>query len=171
EGESLSYGELAAGAASLPVPADIQLRPQEDWKLLGRSLPRTDMLAKVTGAPIFGVDVTLPDMVFATVRMNPHLGGKMHSMDASAAEAMPGVIKVVPLESYLGSGYAVIARSTWHAFRAADAVVPQWAAASYPDSQDEIWSQLEQAVAAPGGSEMRDDGNVDTEFADAPQEH
>ncbi len=170
-GESLSYGDLAAEAAALPVPQDVQLRPQADWKLLGKSLPRTDMLAKVTGAPIFGVDVTLPDMVFATVRMNPHLGGKMHSMDASAAEAMPGVIKVVPLESYLGSGYAVIARSTWHAFRAADAVVPQWAAASYPDSQDEIWSQLEQAVAAPGGSEMRDDGNVDTEFADAPQEH
>ena len=169
-GESLSYGELAEDAALLPVPANIQLRPQADWKLLGKSLPRTDMRAKVTGAPIFGVDVTLPDMVFATVRMNPRLGGKMHSMDASAAEAMPGVIKVIPLESYLGSGYAVIARSTWHAFSAADAVVPRWAAAPYPKDQGEIWKQLEEAVSEPGGSVLRKDGNVEADFADAPQE-
>src|SRR5690606_16915125 len=151
----LSYGELAAEAAALPVPQDVQLRPQADWKLLGKSLPRTDMLAKVTGAPIFGVDVTLPDMVFATVRMNPHLGGKMHSMDASAAEAMPWVIKVVPLGSYLGGGNAGIARPTWHASRAADAAGPQWAAATSPASQDETRSQVEQAVVPPGGSDMR----------------
>lgn len=169
-GDSLSYGELATAAAGLPAPADIPLRPQSAWKLLGRSLPRTDMLAKVTGAPIFGVDVTLPDMVFATVRMNPHLGGKMLSMDVSTAEAMPGVIRVMPLESYLGSGYAVIARTTWHAFSGADAVVPQWADASYPKDQEEIWKQLEDAVSTPGGSVMRDDGDVDVEFADAPQE-
>src|SRR5690606_16956681 len=77
---------------------------------------------------------------------------------------------VVPLETYLGSGFAVIARSTWHAFRAADAVVPEWGEAPYPADQAAIWRTLEDALAAPGGSAMRDDGDVEAAFADAPRE-
>ena len=168
-GESLAYGDVAEAAAARQPAGDVALRPRSDWRLLGKAQPRTDMRAKVTGAPIFGVDVTLPDMVYATVRMNPGLGAAMRSMDAAEAEAMPGVLRVVPLETRFGGGFAVIARSTWHAFQAADAVRAEWAEAAYPAGDEEIWAAFEEAAAGET-SAHRDDGDVDVAFADAPRE-
>lgn len=169
-GRSLSYGELAVAASKLDGVQEVALRPQAEWRLLGKSQPRLDMPAKVTGAPIFGIDVTLPGMVFATVRLNPHRRAPMRSMDTSAAAAMPGVIKIVPVETHIENGFAVIARSTWHAFQAADAVEAEWAEAAYPADDAAMWKLLEETADANAGSAARDDGDVETEFADAPQE-
>ncbi len=169
-GRSLTYGEIAVAAAERRPAADVPLRPRSQWRLLGKPQPRTDMRAKVTGAPIFGVDVTLPDMVFATVRMNPRLGAPMRSMEAAEAARMPGVIKVVPIDTHIGSGFAVIARTTWHAMQAADAVQADWADASYPPDDAGLWTALADAAAAEAGSARRDDGDVERQFADAPQE-
>ncbi len=168
-GQSLTYGDVVMDAAGMQPVSDVELRPKSEWRLLGKSQPRTDMTAKVTGAPIFGVDVALPDMVHATIRMNPRLGAPMISMDASAAESMPGVIKVVPVETHIGLGFAVIADTTWHAFAGADAVEAEWADAAYPADEDALWAALEDAAGQPGSS-MRDDGDVETAFADAPRE-
>lgn len=168
-GRSLTYGELAATAAKLAPPTEIALREQAEWRLLGKPQMRTDMLAKITGQPIFGIDVDLPDMVFGTVRMNPHLGGALVSLDATEAEKMPGVIKVVPIRTHLGNGFGVIAKTTWHAFQAADAVKVEWGAAPYPADSAGMWQVLTDAVAG-SGSVMRNDGNVEVEFADAPRE-
>ncbi|MEP9399082.1 molybdopterin cofactor-binding domain-containing protein [Mesorhizobium sp. KR2-14] len=168
-GRSMTYGALAAAAAKLAPPADIALRKRGEWRLLGKPQMRTDMLAKVTGQPIFGIDVDLPDMVFGTVRMNPRLGGALVSIDASEAEKMPGVIKVVPIRTHLGNGFGVIAKTTWHAFRAADAVKAEWGQAPYPADSAGMWQVLVNAAAG-NGSVMRDDGNVENEFADAPRE-
>lgn len=169
-GRSVSYGDVAPAAAQRDPVSHVALKPRAQWRLLGKPQPRTDMRAKVTGAPIFGVDVSLPDMIFATVCMNPRLGAPMRSMDASQAEAMPGVIKVVPLETHIASGYAVLARSTWHAFRAADAVSAEWAEAAYPADDDGMWNLLAASADDNAGSAQRDDGDVETEFADAPRE-
>ena len=108
-------------------------------------------------------------MVFGTVRMNPHLGGALVSLDASEAEKMPGVIKVVPIKTHLGNGFGVIAKTTWHAFQAADAVKVEWGAAPYPADSAGMWQVLADAAAG-SGSVMRNDGNVENEFADAPRE-
>lgn len=169
-GRSLAYGDVALAAAAMRPVADVPLRSRSEWRLLGKPQPRTDMRAKVTGAPIFGVDVSLPDMVFATVRMNPHLGAPMRAIDAAEAENMPGVIRIVPIETHIGNGYAVIARSTWHALRAANAVRVDWAEAAYPPDEAGMWKLIEQTAAA-AGSAQRDDGDVETEFADAPPEN
>ncbi|MCC0037625.1 MAG: xanthine dehydrogenase family protein molybdopterin-binding subunit [Brucellaceae bacterium] len=169
-GKSLSYGELAAEAAGLDPPGDIALRPSSEWRLLGKPQPRVDMRAKVTGAPVFGVDVALPDMVHATIRMNPRLGGAMTSMDASAAEAMPGVIRVVPIEHRLGNGFAVIAATTWHAFQAAEKVEVEWGKAAYPADDEAMWRVLGEAASDGSPSAQRDDGDVEVEFADAAPE-
>ena len=168
-GKSVSYGEVALAAGQSEPVSNVALRPKSEWRLLGKPQRRTDIKSKVNGAPIFGVDVSLPDMVFATIRMNPHLGAQMRSMDDSAAAAMPGVIKIVPVSTHLGGGFAVIARSTWHAFQAADAVEAQWADAAYPADQAEMWQALETA-AGEAGSASRDDGDVEAAFADAPRE-
>lgn len=169
-GREFSYGELALEAARAGIPSNVELRPRERWRLLGNPQPRNDMVAKATGAPIFGIDVSLPDMLFATVRISPRLGGAMLSMDAGEAEAMPGVVKVVPLQTHLGSGFGVIAHSTWHAFRAADAVVAEWGDAPYPADDAAMWRMLEAAADASTGTANRNDGNVERAFADAPRE-
>lgn len=102
-GKTATYGELASAAAKIS-PSDVTLRDPKDWKILGKDQPRKDMMAKITGAPIFGIDVDLPDMLYATVRMNPYTGGKMKSMDTATAAAMKGVKKIVAIDSPYGHG-------------------------------------------------------------------
>lgn len=153
---SLSYGELVGDAISHKIPDTIVLKEAADWRYLGKSQPRLDMRAKVTGRAGFGIDVRLPEMLFATVRMNPRLGAKMQAVDVSEAEKAAGVVKVINL----GGGYAVIANNTWAAFKAADLVKPEWAPAAYPDNTDAIFAKLDGELKAGGGFNMRDDGDA-----------
>lgn len=166
-GQSLTYGELAAEAAAME-PREVALKARSDWKLLGKSQPRTDMLAKVTGAPVFGIDVVLPDMLFATVRMSPRFGAKPVKADAKAALAVPGVSKVVEISTAYGNGYGIIASNTWAAFKGAEALEVEWAEAAYPADSAGISKVLADRLAKADGDVMRDDGDVDTAFADAP---
>lgn len=171
----IPYGELASAAANVEPPSDMELRPKSDWKLLGKSQPRTDMEAKVTGGRIFGIDVDLRDMVYATVKMNPRLGGGMKSMDETAALQVPGVIRVVdisgPDNEKFGGGFAVIASNTWSAFKGAEAVKVEWDKAAYPDTSDGIMDVIAKASKSHDGDNLRNDGAVDTAFADAPREN
>jgi isoquinoline 1-oxidoreductase beta subunit len=128
------------------------------------------MLAKVTGAPIFGVDVDLPDMLYGTVKMSPRIWAKPVKADLSKAETMPGVVKIVPIDTTYGSGFGVIAENTWAAFKAAEAIEVEWGAAEYPIDSTAIDKALQDALATGTGSALRNDGDVDTAFADAPRE-
>ena len=157
DGTKVAYTDLAALAAEIDLPEDPALKPQSEWKILGHSLPRVDMLAKCTGTAEYSIDVQLPGMLHATVKMNPNLGGEMLSYDASLAESMPGVEKVVPL----AGGVAVIANNTWIAFKAADAIKFDWGNAPYPKSSAEQFSLLEDAFQGEQDSQFRDDGDVD----------
>lgn len=166
---SLTYGEVALDAAKLSPPSDPALKPASQWRLLGKSLPRVDMLAKVTGAPVFGIDVSLPDMLFGTVKMNPVFFAEPANADLSAAEAVPGVVRIVPIRSTYGHGFGVIAENTWAAFKAAELIEAGWGTPAYPADGGAITKALSDALAG-GGSRLRDDGDVDRAFADAPQE-
>ena len=157
DGEQVPYTAIAALAAEIEPPEDPPLKPQSDWKILGRSLPRVDMLAKCTGTAEYSIDVQLPGMLHATVKMNPNLGGEMRSYDASRAETMPGVEKVLPLDG----GVAVIASNTWLAFKAANAIEFDWGDAPYPDSTAEQFKVLEDAFLGGEDSQFRDDGDVE----------
>jgi len=169
-GKSITYGEVAVAAGAVEQPSSVTLRQKSDWRLLGKPQMRTDMLAKVTGAPIFGVDVSLPDMLYGTVKMSPVFWAKPKSADLSKAEKLPGVIKVVPLETTYGHGFGVIAENTWAAFRAADAIEAQWGELEYPEDSAAISTALRATLGSTEGSALRDDGDVDTAFADAPRE-
>ena len=170
-GRRIAIADVAKAAAALTPPAGIALKDPKDWTILGKPQPRTDGLAKVTGAPIYGIDVDLPEMVHGTVRMSPRLGAGVRSADTAAAEAMPGVIKVVRLETNYGTGFGVIARNTWAAFKAAEAIEVEWEDAPYPADTESIMTVFRQAVAGSWrGWSWRDDGNVDTAFSDAPAE-
>lgn len=169
-GRSLTYGALALEAATLAPPETIVLRGKSEWTILGKPQPRKDMLAKVTGAPIFGVDVDLPDMLYGTVRMNPSLGARMKSFDATAALAMPGIRSVVAIDSPYGHGIGVIADNTWRAFKAADAVTIEWEKGSGPDSSQAIDALLAETLNGPDSFTLRTVGDPDRIFADAQQE-
>ncbi len=125
-GKSAHFGELAAAATQSPAP--VVLKDCKDWKLIGQSAPRLDLPAKVDGSAVFGIDVRLPGMLFAAVTLCPMLGGSVASLDASAALAMPGVKKLVALDALAGAtaGFAIVAQTSWHARRAAQAVQVQW---------------------------------------------
>ncbi|MBD9374755.1 xanthine dehydrogenase family protein molybdopterin-binding subunit [Rhizobium sp. ARZ01] len=169
-GKVFTYGELAQEAAAFAPPAEIRLREKSEWKILGKPQKRIDMHVKVTGAPIYGIDVRLPDMLFATLRMNPYRGGAIVGFDAAEAEKMPGVVKVLKVETGIANGFAVIADNTWRAFQAAAVVKVEWGKGSYPPDSDGIRKVLEEALDGGDISYGRNDGDVETAFADAPRE-
>ena len=154
-GQSGRY-ESFAEAASRISPPRISLRSSEEWNLIGKSQPRVDMIAKVTGTAIFGADVQLPKLKFATVRMNPKRSG-MISFNASKAEKMPGVEKIVDL----GDGIAVVASNTWLAMQAANAVDIIWLPSAYPKTHEAMFDLLEQAFDGEVNATPRDEGSVD----------
>jgi len=162
-GKSATFGEIAGAAAKLDVPGDIKPKSAAEWKLLGKPQKRVDIEAKSTGKAMFGIDVREQDMLYATIRMNPHLGGGMKSFDASAAEAMPGVDKVVDI----GGGIGVFAKDTWQAFKGAEAVKIKWDKASYPETTDGIFKVLDEALKTKSGYVHRDDGDVTAALAGA----
>ncbi|MDD9728880.1 molybdopterin-dependent oxidoreductase [Mameliella sp. AT18] len=155
DGTSIPYTDLAAEAAEVEPPR-IELRERSEWRLLGTSLPRVDMLGKSTGTAQFGIDTRLPGMRFAAVRRSPTRGG-MKSYDAFEAGRMPGVEKVVDL----GDGLAVIATNTWLAQQAVDAIEVEWDPAPYPESTEAMVAAVEAAFDTEPDSVLRDDGNPD----------
>jgi isoquinoline 1-oxidoreductase beta subunit len=108
---SLTYGSLAEAASKLPVPANVALKDPSQFRLIGKSTTRVDTPAKSTGKAVYGIDVTLPGMVHAVVARSPVFGGKVARFDATKAQAVPGVTRVVQIPQ----GVAVVASNTWAA--------------------------------------------------------
>ena len=170
-GKSAGYAEMARYAAATP-PGNVVLKERSAWTLIGRPAPRLDVPAKVNGSAAYGLDVRMPGMKFAAVRLCPMLGGSPGRIDASRALAMPGVERIVKLPAYGGStaGFAVIGRTTWHARRAAEAVDVEWQGrpAGALDSE-RIARSLRQAVETRQGFTFHQSGNVEDVEGRAPR--
>ena len=155
-GEAVPYTDLAAVAATIDPVTDVALRDPSEWTLIGKNMPRLDILAKSTGTLPYGADLQVDGQVIATVKQSPRRGA-LKSFDASAAEKMPGVEKIVPLKDAV----AVIATNTWYAFKAADAIEFDWAEAPYPAEQDDHWKAVAAAFSEETlDSEWRNDGDA-----------
>ncbi|MCF2515892.1 molybdopterin-dependent oxidoreductase [Sphingomonas sp. G124] len=102
EGKRLSFGEVAADAASLQPPKAPQLRPVGTGKLLGEALPRLDLPAKSDGSLRFASDLRLPRMIFASVRMAPP-GGRLRGFSRAGAKQQPGLIDLVVREEWIAA--------------------------------------------------------------------
>ena len=157
DGQTIPYADLAEAAALIDPPS-VTLRDPAKWRLLGQNQPRVDMAGKVTGTAQYGIDTRVEGMKFATLRINPKLGADMISFDATEAEKMPGVEKVIDL----GNGIAVVASNTWLAIQAAEAVDILWQKAPYPPETDGIFARIEQAFDDDPNSTMREEGNAET---------
>ena len=162
-GKSANYGEFAKAAAG-QTPQNVTPKDRKDWTLIGKPSKRADVPSKTNGTAIFGMDVRLPNMLFASVVQVPQMGGTMVNFDAKEALAMPGVVKCVELASKAGSapGFAVVAKSTWLAKQAADKVKAQWAqrAEGAIDTQG-IEAQLIEKLKTEKGYAFHDQGNAD----------
>lgn len=125
-GRSAGYGELAAAASQLPVPASPALKDPQDWTILGKPMKRVDGPDIVTGRAQYGLDVRVPGLLFASIERGPALGARLRRFDDARARALPGVTAVVPVRTGIQHGVAVVATSTWAALRARAALDIEW---------------------------------------------
>ncbi|MEO4001239.1 molybdopterin cofactor-binding domain-containing protein [Mesorhizobium sp. CAU 1732] len=160
-GRSLSYGELAREAAILRPTSDPALKPATDWQLIGTRQARVDVPAKVRGEPIFGMDVAMPDMLYATIRHAPVFGAQVaRIVNEAEIRTQPGVVDVTIVN---GREVAIVADSWWRAEQAAWLLDVEWTgtaddAASSADFSERLRAALD--VAEP--YENLDDGDAAT---------
>jgi isoquinoline 1-oxidoreductase beta subunit len=158
-GRSADYGELAEAAANETPPDDLPLKNPDDYRLVGRSLPRLDIPDKVAGRAEFGIDVRLPGMLCGVVAHSPVAGGRVGSFDASAAEKTAGVRHVLALDDV---AVAVLADDTWSAMQGAAALSIEHAADDHRTDSAQLRRDYLAALDGPEPSVFRDDGDVDT---------
>jgi isoquinoline 1-oxidoreductase subunit beta len=145
-GRSLSYGELAARAAEVPVPSQPRLKDPRTWTILGTRVPQVDTRDKVTGRAKYGMDARTPGMLFATVVHPPVFGSTVKSFDPAPALAVAGVKHVVEVSQ----GVAVVATNTWAAFRGARALQIAWDNTSFAMNSADIFKAFSDLADQPG---------------------
>ncbi len=121
-GKSMTFAEVVSNIKDLKLPSTPELRPTSSYKFIGKPIKRIDLKPKVVGDPIFGMDAEMPDMLHASVIRPEHVGAKFKSADTSQAEKMPGVVKIVKKEDWVG----VIAESYSEAFNAKRKIKVEW---------------------------------------------
>ena len=153
----LTYGSLAARAATLKPPKRVTLKEPASFRLIGRSLPRTELPAHVTGATVFGFDFTVPDMLVAAVKRPPTFEGTAKRFDATRAKAVRGVRDIFRIDG----GVAVVADHSWAAFQARDLLEVSWSKPASAGLNDAaIQAQYEMAARRKGRIEQNK-GDVD----------
>jgi isoquinoline 1-oxidoreductase beta subunit len=126
-GRSASFGELANAAAKLPVPSRPALKQPDSYTIRRTARARFDIPSKVDGRALYGIDFTVPGMLYAAIEIAPVYGGKLLSVDSAPAETMPGVKRVVRLDEAV----AVVADSYWRARKALAALKPEFGDAGH----------------------------------------
>ena len=161
-GKSAGYGELADAAATMPVPSNPRLKAPAEFKLIGTRVPLLDLEDKVSGKAVYGIDVRVPGMLFATVVHPPVFGAKVASFDATKARAVRGVSHVVQVSQ----GVAVVADSTWAAFKGARALDVRWDNGAFAMGSAEILRDFARLAESPGAV-ARTTGDVAAALASA----
>ena len=111
-GRKVTFGKVADAAAKLDPPKDVPLKDPKTWTIAGKPLKRLDTPDKIVGKPIYGIDIRLPNMLYASIVACPVFGGKVESFDEAKVHDMPGVKKVVKVGD---NAVAVVANSWWRA--------------------------------------------------------
>jgi isoquinoline 1-oxidoreductase subunit beta len=176
-GRKLGYGELAADAAKLPVPkkedVPLPLKKRSEWRYIGKETNSLfDLPEIVTGQAIFGMDATMPGMVYASVEHPPVLGQKIKSYDDKAALKVPGVQKTLTIDPFkpphmfqpLG-GVAVIADNTYAAFKGRKSLKIEWESSPHASYNSAEFRKTLEATSRQPGKVVRNIGDVDAAFA------
>lgn len=154
-GKVLTYGELVDEASKLSVPKDLKLKAKKDFKLIGKALARPDIPSKVTGKAVFGMDIEVPNMVYASVERSPVIHGKVVSIDDTQAKKVPGVKAVLkaerPMPHRTSETVAVVATNYWAALQGRRALKVKWDHAGYDQrmSTDSYYKELREKSTQP----------------------
>ena len=160
---SIGYGQLVEAAAKLPAPQNVPLKNPKDFKIIGTAVKRLDSPEKVDGTAMFGLDVRVPDMVYAAIANCPVFGGTLASVDDTNAKKIPGVRQVVKIDNAV----AVIGDHTWAAKRGLQALDIKWnEGADAKLSMKQIVDDLANASQR-NGAVARKDGDVVHAFSNA----
>jgi len=176
-GRELGYGELAAAASALPVPGrdSLRLKQPSEFRYIGKEASRAiDGADIVNGRAVFGADVHFDGMLYAVVARPPVYGGKVKSVDSSAALKVPGVVKVLQIEGRplpsefqpLG-GVAVVAKNTWAAIKGREALKIQWDDGPNAGYDSIAYRKELEAAARQPGKVLRSTGDLDDALAKA----
>jgi len=149
-GRSLSYGELASKASTLPIPTDLPFKQSKDYKIVGQRLARLDSPAKVKGEAIFGIDFRMPGMKFALLSRCPTIGGKVSAFDDKDSKKIFDVSFVGKIGD---SAVAVVADSVWSAMEGRRVLNVTWDEGPNKDlSTAAVVASLKQAASKKGAS-------------------
>ena len=176
-GRELGYGELATAAGALAVPArdSLRLKQPSEFRYIGKEATRAlDGDDIVNGRAIYGADVHFDGMLYANIARPRVYGGKVKSVDSSAALKVPGVIKVMEIESSplpsefqpLG-GVAVIASNTWAAIKGRDALKIEWDDGVNASYDSVAYRKEIEAAAQKPGKVVRSTGDIDAALSKA----
>jgi isoquinoline 1-oxidoreductase beta subunit len=147
-GQHADYRALLNVAAALPVPADVPLKTPDQFTLIGTRPRRLDILGKTNGRAVFGLDVRVPGMKFASIEKAPEIGGTVTSFDKAAAMRVPGVVGVYPVST----GVAVVADTTWAAFHARTLLRATFGhGPNAAATTTSMYAQMRELVQTPGG--------------------
>jgi len=174
-GRSLTYGQLAERAATLPAPdpADVPLKDPSQFRIIGTDVRSVDGPSIVTGKPIFGIDFTVPGMVYAVFEKCPVFAGKVVSANLDEVRALPGVRHAFVVEggtalNGLLGGVAIVGDTWWAAKSARDRLRVTWdEGATAEQSSDGFARRAAELSTQAPEREMRRNGDVDAAFAGA----
>ena len=180
--QSIGYGELAGEAATVELPEELPLKDPADFKIIGKSKKNVDGRKIVTGQPLYGIDVQKEGMLTAMIVHPPAFGMKLKSVDAAAAEAMPGIRKVVTINAdkegvekqwsdtnAFPELVAVVGETTWQVMKAKKALQVEWERTSPAEDSAAHATALEELMATTPDEAARKDGDPAAAFAGADQ--
>ncbi len=172
-GRRSEYASLLPLIANMPVPADPTLKPNSEFRLIGRSQPLIDLDAMLSGKVSYGIDQRQPGMLFAAVARCPIFGGSLASVNDSAAKDIQGYIQTIQIPAITGNagvapGVAVVADSSWAAFKARDALQIDWRPpAGEAESDAGNLARMRALLAAPAEDELLKVGTPEASLAAA----
>ena len=173
-GKKAGYGELASAAAQLEVPAEVDLKDEKDFKLIGSNVKNVDAKKIVTGEPLFGLDYMQEGMLTAAIVHPPAFGMKMQSMDDSKAKAMSGIRDVIVVNTAPENRQwsdtnafpeliAVVGESVWQVMKAKKALEIEWVNDTPAENSSDHAQKLVEALAGEANV-ARKDGDPDRVF-------
>jgi isoquinoline 1-oxidoreductase beta subunit len=179
-GKSVSYGEIAALAATMDVPEEVELKDPKDFKIIGQDTKNVDARKIVTGKPLFGLDIMKEGTLIAGIIHPPAFGMTLVSFNPDAALAMPGISDVISIDCApegkkmqwsdgptVRKQVAVVGKSTWAVMQAKKAVEVEWERASAAEDTAGHTAKMADLVANGEAEEARRDGDPEAAFASA----
>ena len=157
----LSYGKLVKKAGKLDVPEKPRIKETNDFNIIGKPIKRWETLFKINGSAVFGADISLPEMLYGTIKTTPILGSKIIGIDESKAKLIDGYITSIPLEEMV----IVVGTSTWSAMKSASKIIINTEGGNVDLNNESIKLRLREDSKLEGVQAGNKVGNVEEGFS------